>query len=135
MVTDSIILGKFFELINVIGVTGIIGGEVYKITKPIGRQSEDVVINALTNDVIINDHLNTGIININCFVTANKDHTSNTDRIETIVQAVITALGLEFSEGGSVQLNYQLISQKTFRDYDDPIMFYSNIKLNFSHKN
>lgn len=135
MVTDSTILGKFFELINVVGVTGVIGGKVYKITKPVGRQNEDIVIGLLTNDIIINDHLNTGIVNINCFTIANQDHTANTLRLETITQAIITALNIVNSEGGSGQLNYQLTGQKTFRDFDDPKMFYSNIKLNFSHKN
>ena len=135
MVTDSVILGKFFELLNVPGVTGTIDGEVFKITKPINRQSEDIVIGILLNNITNNEHMNTGEVNINCFTAANNDHTSNTLRIETILLAVINALNLVNGEGNHGQLNYRIASQKTFRDYDDPLLFFSNIKLNFSHKN
>ena len=135
MVTDSTILGKFYELLNVVGITGIINGEIFKITKPINRQSEDIVIGMLLNDITNNDHMNTGNVNINCFTSANKDHTANTLRIDIILNAVIVALNMVNAEGNYGQLNFRIASQKTFRDNDDPLMFYSNIKLNFSHKN
>lgn len=135
MITDNEILSKFFRLVNVQGVTSVINGKVYIGEKPVARELEDIVIGVLTSKSEFNGELLTGEININCFTKAIGNHTRDARKLNLITQAVITALDLTYDEGNSGGLHYKLLSQKTFRDFDNPIMFYSNIKMKFSNKN
>jgi hypothetical protein len=133
--TDNEILAKLFKVVNVSPVTSIIDGEVFLGEKPIERTSEDIVIGVLVSKSEFNGSLTTGTVNINCFTKAINNHTRDAKRLNTITGVVITALGLTYDEGHTGLLNYKFESQKTFRDFDNPSMYYSNIKLRFSHKN
>lgn len=135
MITDVKILGTLYTLLNVAGVTGLINGELWKVSKPVDRQLEDIVLNSLTNLNTNNHHLNIGVININSFTRANADHTANTLRLQAIHDAIITALDIVGGQLTYGLLNGRIEQQKTFRDNDDPLMFFSNIRINFSYKN
>jgi hypothetical protein len=135
MLTDNEILGLFFKIINVSDITTLISGMVWIGEKPVDRSVEDIVINMLNSKPDFNGELHTGYVNVNCFTKANEFHTRDAARIDTITDAVLIALDIVLNEGHSGALHYRLESQKTLRDYDDPTMYYSNIKLKFSHKN
>lgn len=137
MTTDIEILEQFYSLINVTGVTSIISGEVWTVVKPVGRELEDVVINTLTNNESNNNRLNVGVININVFTKEKADHRPDGVKIKSFLSAISLALLIDedSGKGSQVQLNYKVESQKTFRDNDNPLMYFSNIRLNFSHKN
>jgi len=135
MIADFEILGKFYELLNVSSITDIIDGEIWKIVKPVGREFEDIVINTLTNENSNNGHLNTGVVNINSFTFETAGHTPDTLRMQTINNVIIAALNMQFGEGNFERLNFRIISQKTFRDNDNPLMFFSNLKISYSFKN
>jgi Na+/H+ antiporter NhaB len=135
MIKDNDILALLFKIINVSGITSIITGKVYVGEKPLESIKEDIVIGMLTNKHEANGTLITGEININCFVTAINNHTRNASRLSTITDAVITVLNLSYDEGHTSTLNYKIVSQKTFRDFDNPSLYYSNIRLKFTYKN
>lgn len=137
MTTDIEILEKFYSLINVAAITGIINGEVWTVVKPVGRELEDIVINTLTNVESNNNRLNVGVVNINVFTKEKADHRPDGVKIKGFLSAVSLALGIDedSGKGNQVQLNYKVESLKTFRDIDNPLMYFSNIRLNFSHKN
>ena len=122
-------------MLNVSTITTLINGKLFIGEKPIARDLEDIVIGVLLSKPEFNGELQVGTVNINCFTKAINNHTRNAARLNEITDAVITVLNLTYNNGNSGALHYQLESQKTFRDYDDPSMFYSNIKLKFSHKN
>lgn len=137
MVTDIDILEKFYQLINVTSVTNLIDGEIWTVVKPVARQFEDVVINALTNSESNNNRLNVGVVNINVFVKEKQDRRPDAIKLKSFISAIHTALNIEVESGKGQygQLNYKIESQKTFRDNEDPLMYFANIRLNFSHKN
>jgi len=135
MITDNDILSRFFKLINVSSVLDEIDGQVWIGEKPIDREFEDIVINMLTSKQEFNSELMIGIININCFSRMNVQNMRDSARLIALTGFVISALNFAFGEGSDGPLSYRIESQKTFRDNDNPRMYYSNLKLNFSHKN
>lgn len=135
MKTDNGILSLFYQKINVSGVTSKIDGKIYKGEKPLNSQKQDIVINILTNDSIANNILQSGVVNINCFCVQDTYTVRNYAKLDEIITAVITALSLTNGSGGSGQLSYELKSQKAMRDFDDPKMFFSNLRLDFTYKN
>jgi hypothetical protein len=134
MITDLEIISKFYQILNIPAITGVITGEIWNLKKPVNRQEEDIVINLLTNNVTSNLHLLTGVANINTFIKANDDHTPNGIRIKEINDLIIAALNIDNNEGSVGLLTYRLESQKTFRDNDDPTMYFSNLRLKFTLK-
>ena len=134
MTTDNSILTTLFKAISTTEVLSVIDGAVFKGEKPLNQTSQDIVINMLDNRSVANDNLKSGVVNINCFCKELSNHTRNSTKLDEITQAVFLALNIVNGSGNINNLIYEFVSQKTFKDIDDPVMFYSNIRLNFNIK-
>lgn len=134
MITDIEILGLFYKILNVPAITSIINGEIWKIAKPVGRELEDIVINMLTNSQATSMRFNNGIININSFTIETQTHEPDSLRLKQINDLIISELNFENGKSIEGQLDFRLISQKTFRDNDNNLMYYSNLKIEYSYK-
>jgi len=128
MKTTFDVIDTLYPLINVVAITALLDGRVYRDRKPVDSIKRDIVILSLpiTGGQDIDLQNCTAIINCHCPDIA--PGIPDNVKLRAIATKVITAI--EAYTVGSSYFNAEINSQLLISDYDQPGMSYVSIRVN-----
>lgn len=115
---------EFYKILNVAGVTGNIDGAVYRSSRPINSEKQDVVIVPLG---INGEFVQEGFMNINIYAKDLSDSTPDISKLETITKAVISTLNA--FAGTAVYFDFIPTTQGVIKD--EKGWSYVNLRVNY----
>ena len=123
------VLDLFYAALNVVGVTSKIDGRIYRFSKPTSVE-HNAFIKLVPLYIDGDEHLQKGLMNINVFVKNLDENMPNEATLKAVVEAVKTALVGYAST--STYFNIDIASENTLADDENPMLSYSNIRVNYS---
>jgi len=126
MKTVHDIVDVLYAIINVASVTDLLDGEVYRFKKPLNNQLRDITIRPLVN----NQNVDTQsiVVNVNIFAKDLESGIADEANLKPMTEAVVVVL--EAYNSGAVFFKVKINSQLLLDDNEDPLMSYSNLRLN-----
>jgi len=118
-----------YKILNVSSLTSIITGSIYRISKPIDSQLEDIVINSIGNlsskEVT---GVNNGLLNINIYVSKVNGF-PNISRLDIIKDKVIQLIEESSSYQSANSFFIKILSTNLFTEQEQNTVNFYNIKL------
>lgn len=118
-----------FPIINVVGVTGIIDGGVYKFDKPLNSELQDVVLTPLVLGG--SEDIQNGTVMINIFCKKHTNGAPNLTKLNQITTAVLVAIKSYTGTSGTY-FDIEPVNENVFTDINNPQMNYVSIRLSTS---
>lgn len=120
-------LERLYPVLNVVSVTTLLDGRVYRRKKPLNSEKRDIVIVPL--ELRDGDGLDVqpGTTFINAFAPNFSDGRPNESTLNTIADMILKKISA-FSQG-STYCHFEVISENLMQDQDQPNMSYVSIRL------
>lgn len=131
----DIVYAKLAASDLLVGTTNPVSGHLYKITRPQGSASEDVVINCLP---VTSDYLQLATVNVNIYVPDLHSEYNSTEqylpdlaRLDTLAAMAITALYGEYRPGYFFYITSQVVyaEEATHEHFINLRVEFKNINL------
>jgi hypothetical protein len=131
MKTATDILNQFYSIVNTATITGISGGTIYRIEKPLNSTSKDIVLRPLSVNGNNRLGVQSGTLMINCFAENHlKTGRPNESYLDSITDAVISQLE-NYASASTSYLTYDIVSQNILPDDQNEKMCFSNIRVDY----